>query len=187
MAWSNYGWAWNVQGARGAKFIMILFFADESDKTGRIKKTSIQRIMSKCRISRSTAFRHLKQLDEQDLVKRLTDWKYNGQKEYSSFQINLRRYFPKGVFNDGMTLWKEILKYIEDHFSDEIPPTDFHYLKRFEEAWLVKNSRTLWVVTDVDIYQETLLKHRRIFKKACFLLKSPIHRFEVFRRPYFRD
>lgn len=187
MAWQIYGWAWNIVGIQGSEYVVLLFLANEADVHGKVKMLKVQRIMSRCNISRASAFELLKKLERKGFIKRISQWKFDGSQAASSFELNLKRWFPLGTYNESLELWQQILKCVEGFSGARISPVDLRDLRRVQEAWYQKNARTLWLVTDVDIYEDTLRRNIACFKEAVVLLKLPVRRFEVFRRPYFRD
>jgi tetratricopeptide (TPR) repeat protein len=182
MAWQNSGWVWNVVGTQGSEYNILLFLSNEANAEGLTPLLTVEKICRRCNISRRAFFVHIKKLEAKGFVERKRKWA-KGPWEANKFQLDKSRYFPRGEYQDALNLWNEILSLVP---TVELKPEDRRILKNVSEVFLQKNSRTLYLVTEIDLYEDLVKENRAAFKKASRLTKFPIRRFEVFRKPYLK-
>lgn len=187
MAWQNYGWVWNVVGVQGSEYVVLFFLANEADVHGIAERVRVQRIMQTCNISRRSTFEHLKKLEQKGFIQRTKKWRYDGSQGSSSFKLDLKRWFPDSEhYKESYAMWETIVRKIENIGKDRIDDWGLRVLRLVKEAWYQKNAHCLWLVTNVDDYEETLVKNIAVVKEAAFILKLPIKRFETFRPPFLK-
>lgn len=191
MAWENYGWVWNVVGVQGSEYVVLHCLANEASTKGITPLVPVEKIMRRCNLSRIGVFRYLKRLELKGFIKRERKWNPNRSMDASVFTLDLKRYFPKGDYAESAGQWKAILKFVADtmketRYKSRVSPEDFATLQRITDAFLQKNSRTLYLMTDAEHYQEILFRNLAPLKEAAVSLKFPIRRFEAFRVPYLK-
>src|SRR5437660_2851497 len=108
MAWENYGWSWNVVGVQGSEYVLLLFLGNEANVEGLTPLLKIEKIMRRCNLSRRSVFEHLKKLEEKGFIDRKRRWA-KAPFEANAFQLNMKRYYPRGDYNDAGKLWADIL------------------------------------------------------------------------------
>jgi hypothetical protein len=155
----------------------------------------VEKIMRRCNLGRRSVFLYLKRLEAKGFVKRQRQWSVDRSMDSNVYRLDLKRYFPKGEYLDSVKLWGQITKQLEEwatippeenpRYATRINLDDVHVLQRIVEAFLQKNSRTLHLVTETDLYEETLFKNLSVIKQAAVSLKIPVRRFEAFRKPHF--
>lgn len=186
MAWENYGWVWNVVGLQGSEYLVLHCLANEADSRGCVQKLKIQTIMQRCNISRASAEQHLRNLERKKMISRKKRFHADGSQGSNEYHLNKKRYFPDGTYNDSIDVWKQMLEVIERYVPARISRGAFACLSRVDDAYLQKNARTLYLVTETDVYEETLIANINLVKEAIATLDLPIRRVEVFRKPYLK-
>src|SRR5882672_2682737 len=111
MAWENYGWVWNIVGVQGSEYVVLFCLANEADEQGRTPLVTIDRIQRRCNLSRRSVFEHLKTLEQKGFIERKRKWA-KVPWDANAFQLNKKRFYPRGEYNDALKLWFEILELI---------------------------------------------------------------------------
>src|SRR6266850_1269158 len=182
MAWENYLWVWNVVGVQGSEYVVLILLANEANVMGLTPLVKVEKICRRCNLSRRSVFEYLKRLEQKGFIERKRKWA-KAPFDANAFQLHKNRFFPRGEYNDAMKLWLEILATIPD---GEIKIEDMRILKRVSEVFLQKNSRTLHLVTEVDLYDEVIKDNLSPLKKAGKMQKTPVRRFQAFRKPFLK-
>lgn len=167
--------------------------ADAANVEGVTPLIKIEKIAQRCNISRRAVFRFLARLEDKGFIKRKRNWDASRSMEANSYILDLKRYFPRGDYQEVNQMWVKITKQLEAFLklplgkkASRITPEDVRMLQRISEAFLQKNAKTLYLVTNADLYEETIIKNFAPLKEAALMLSLPIHRFEYFRKPFLK-
>lgn len=186
MAWENYGWVWNVVGIQGSEYNVLMCLADEADSKGQTPLLFVDKICRRCNLSRRSVFEFLKRLEAKGFIKRHRQKAPDGSWDASKFQLDKTRYFPAGIYESSTAMWKAIVNQLEKFPSDRMPPADLRILRRISEAFFQLNSRVLYLVTDTDLFEETMVRHIQVIKEASVTTQQRIRRYETFRKPFLK-
>lgn len=195
MAWENYAWVWNVVGTQGSEYNVLIFLANEAGPNGFTESdhpVEVDKIMRRCNLNRRSVFVHLKKLEQKGFIKREKKTTLTRAQKASQYILQKNVFFPKnGEYSEAAKMWVKVLLELEGKISE----ADHRELRRSQECFLQKNSRVLYLVTDSNLFEQTLMDNLAAVKAAAISAKliytgksnrpePKIRRFEAFRKPH---